>query len=381
MEIKKSELLANIFIFLTVLYSFLNILIYGTTLNEYENLYSVLNNMITLTWEIIRIFILIKLLIQFDKRTMFAFALITIAILTSYFSKGGWVSECIWLICGMKKVNIKKFVKYLFFSNLIGTLTIIILSYSGVINDLILYRGAMARHSMGFNHPNAFGARILQLASMYLFLKKDTIKKKDCILTLVLAMIILSVADSLTSFFLMIILSFGVFFISILNKRNIKLKKIFERIFLKFGKVFWIIPIIAVSVTVLSLNVSKYFGGNLLSRILQARYYFDYYGLSFFGTQLETNNTIENFNLQFSKLYTLDNGYIYLLLGYGVISFSLFVVGNVFLSKKLFAKKDYVSALVIVIYSIYGLFETMMIRYTYNFSLLLLAELLWNNSE
>ena len=96
---------------------------------------------------------------------------------------------------------------------------------------------------------------------------------------------------------------------------------------------------------------------------------------------MEINNGIDNYQLEISKLYTLDNGYMYLLLGYGIIAFTLFLFGNFLLSKRLIKNKMFIPLIIIFIYALYGFAETTMIRFTYNFSVIFFSYILWNNKD
>ena len=379
MKVKLSYLLSNVYIFFLIIYSFLNVIIYGTTIEDYNKLFYVINEVLVIIWLVFRMFILIKIVIQFEKRDFWVVLLLIIGILITFFSKSGWVSEAIWLICGTKRVDMRKLIKHLLCAHIIG-ITIILGGFAtGVLRDNVVMRGTMARHSYGFNHPNALGARILEISLMYIYIRNHRLNKFDMIMTATLAIVTYLLTNSITSSGLMLMEAFFILLIENIEKSKGLLKRISKTIINKVKWAFWLIPILATVVIVFSDIFKEKLSGTILSRILQARYYYEYYGLSVFGRQLISNNSADNFQLQISKLYTLDNGYMYLLLGYGVIIFLLFVLGNIILAKKMMILKEYSIVLIIAIYAVYGFAETMMIRFTYNFSVLFFSYIIWDS--
>ena len=297
------------------------------------------------------------------------------------FNDGGWVSECIWIICGMKKIRINKVISYIFLAHVVGMIIIIDSTLIGLIPDNIILRGNSIRHSLGFNHPNALGARIFQILFMYIYMLDDKQQKVKVLPILFISFITYQLTKSITVVLLMALSAVLIFIVRIIRKKEHKAKKIVFFIFSKFKWMFLFIPIIATYVIVTFESIRNYFKGTFLARILQAKYYFDFYGFSLFGKQLEINNGIDNYQLEISKLYTLDNGYMYLLLGYGIIAFTLFLFGNFLLSKRLIKNKMFIPLIIIFIYALYGFAETTMIRFTYNFSVIFFSYILWNNKD
>ncbi len=378
---KISNLLERMYIILVFLWSFLNVITYGTTLIQYEYIFNTINNFLYILWTLFRVFVCIKVIIQFEKKDFIILFLIFLTILMSLFNEGGWIAEGIWIICGTKKTNIRKIIQYIFIAHLTGFTVIISFNLIGIIQDYTIMRGNTLRHSLGFNHPNALGARIFQLLLMYSYLLKG--KKLLAQLTIITIAVFITykLTGSITVLSLMILFALMTCLFTMLNKNRHLTKKIINFLISKTKWLFLLFPVIATYAIIYFDFFESYFKGNLLARILQTKYYFVHYGISLFGKQLEINNSIDNYELQISNLYTLDNGYMYLLLGYGISSFLIFVIGNFLLSRKLLLIKNYYALLIIVLYALYGFTETMMIRFTYNFSIIFFAYLLWKTKD
>ena len=109
------------------------------------------------------------------------------------------------------------------------------------------------------------------------------------------------------------------------------------------------------------------------SRINQSLVYYDYYGLSWHGRVLMDRNSAG----APAGMYTLDNGYMYLLLGFGVFAFFLFLSGEMCLVFRASQDREWMLLIILVLYLLFGMLETSFIRPHCNLFVLLLAEVLW----
>lgn len=76
----------------------------------------------------------------------------------------------LFLIVAMRQIEFRKIVRVDFYTRLISTIAIFILSSIRYIPTLDMYRGSTLRHSFGFYHPNLFGAYILILTLEFIYL-------------------------------------------------------------------------------------------------------------------------------------------------------------------------------------------------------------------
>lgn len=224
--------------------------------------------------------------------------------------------------------------------------------------------GATAkRYEMGFGAPNDFHAALFIAMAYYLLLtKKVTLKKTFFMLLINIAAFLLSY--STTGFILCTFVVVGMYVV-----KNIGEDK--GKPLLKYTCVLIGVLPMAVSVywTIFSkISVERIY---TLNRMLSGRpeimrdYYYNY-PITLFGQQFDDRCT-----------YILDNGYMFLLLQYGVIMFLLFTLGYVFFYIY-FCKKNQLCILFITsVFLIYGFIEQYIWNCFMNFSILFMVELFW----
>ena len=71
----------------------------------------------------------------------------------------------------------------------------------------------------------------------------------------------------------------------------------------------------------------------------------------------------------------------YLLLGFGVLAFSVFVIGELLLVFRAYRSEKWMLLIILILYLLFGMLETSLIRPHCNFFLLLLSEVLWEGSS
>lgn len=379
--VKRKISLEDIFVFLAIVYLFLDILSNGTGFSE--NFLLKIYGVNQIWWNVLRGFVIFKIIVQLQKSDYKVIILLLLAYFSSAYTSSHWMSEIIWILAGTKCVNLKKTVRLFFIIELCALLLVVTLSMLGVVDNVIMTeQNGIVRQSMGFNHPNALAARVFQLEAMYVYLHDRRIKKINVFLLMIISIFTYFLTRAKTVAILSVFMAIFVFLLSSVYKAERDdfrglFVRIYEKVFRRMKYIPVVIPIVA---TVFILYLSQLNGsGSLFSRASQAFNYLQYYGLSFWGQPLQINNGADNFYLQNSQLYTLDNSYLYLLIGFGIIFFILFIVAQGILIYRMIKQKEYTVVTILILYMIYGVVETMMIRFTYNFSILFMAGLLWKN--
>lgn len=375
--------LEDIYIILLVLWSTCGFLIDGTKLSGVGVIYQLFSKSYTLLTASLVAFVLLKTYLQFERSDFKIIILEILAVCTLFFSAGDWVFQAVFIICGTKYVNMKKALRYVFYFELLAFFIIVILGVSNVIPNVVLLRSdGTVRYALGFYHPNILASRIFQLIALYLWVKSKKISGIDIVLVVIVGIITYKLTDSKTAtiiIFACVLLVLALWVINYEQRKKINILKCLINFFmdkLKYLVVF--IFFFATFFVIKFEQISNYMQGTLASRVDQALRYFHTYGISFFGKALEINSNNEDWYAN-SNLFTLDNGYMYLLLGYGIIFFTLFVFGEGLLIWKLAKEKEYLLLGVITLYAIYGFSETIVIRVSYNFTLLFLSLILWKN--
>lgn len=379
---KQKIYLEDIFIFFVSIYLFLDVLSNGTEFSKdvLLEIYSVK----AIWWNILRGFVIFKFIVQLQKCDYKIIVLLLFAYFSSFYTSSYWMSEIIWILAGMKHVDLKKIIKLIYYMELCAFVIVVVPGIVRIVeNTFMTEQSGTIHQTIGFNHPNALAARVFQLEAIHVYCRDRRINKLDIVFLILISAFVYFLTGSQTVAILSIFMVIFAFLTNSIYRSErstfqgiwgIICKKIIKR--MKYISIA--IPVVA---TVLMLFLSQFGGsGTLFSRAYQASNYFQYYGISLWGQPLQINNGTDNFYLQKSQLYTLDNSYLYLLIGFGVVFFILFVASQILLIYRSIKQKEYTVATILMLYMIYGIVETMMIRVTYNFSILFMSGLVWGNT-
>lgn len=283
-----------------------------------------------------------------------------------------------WFLCAGRKIKNRQITNCLFWTHLFSFLVICILCISGVVSMGAMVKSGHSRvtYCMGFSHPNMLAIKIFQLVLLYWIMKRGKLKIWDYAGIFVVNVIAMILTESRTVFLLLLLLLFCTFVYG-----KIDTKRITDRV---IGKIQKINIIVYVGTIGLSSLFFGFFQGTdfsflntLGSRISQSILYFKYYGISLWGQPLMTHISDPETAKKYG-LYTLDNGYMYLLLGMGIIVFLFFLflqTGNLIW---LYSKRKSEYILVYLIYFLLGFLETYVLRLSMNFTLLYLFCFIWD---
>ena len=123
-------------------------------------------------------------------------------------------------------------------------------------------------------------------------------------------------------------------------------------------------------------EIFKKLFGTFGARIAEAVKYYQYYGFSLWGQPLMYNKSDPK-EAEKAGLYTLDNGYMYLLLGFGIVLFLYFIFLHAGTLWWMFERRRLDYVIVYGIFFIYGFLETLVIRTGMNFTLFYLFGFIW----
>ena len=127
--------------------------------------------------------------------------------------------------------------------------------------------------------------------------------------------------------------------------------------------------------------INSKFDTKILNSILSGRVnlinaYFNYYGLSLFGQKIGLGSEFFKYGMS-----TLDNSYVHLLIHFGIIFFIIYTISYIKLIISLIKDNQKQKLISVVIYLIYGIFETVAIRFDFNATLLFINEIVWNDDK
>lgn len=310
---------------------------------------------------------LISAFLKYKTKDKILFILLIITVFVGFvFIKSFiFIRLLLFLICA-KLLDFSSFIEKDFYFKLIITLTLILLPILGIIDNNILLRSDMSvRYSFGFKNPNVLSLYISLIIIDFMYLSCTKYKfyasylKYLCFIMPLLILFVYFVANSRTTFIIMLILYLILIFY---DKICIYLSKILKSKVIKFGlKNIFLFFLLATLVLVyfctinehLLLKLDDLFSNRFTNYIV----YIKNVGFSFFGNYLpySINNSY------------MDSVYLYVLLNGGIIMFFYF---NLFFSKtfeKALKNKEYIIIFILIIICLSGFTDSAMSIVTFNF--------------
>lgn len=263
-------------------------------------------------------------------------------------------------ILSAKDIDLKKFINNDYKIKIVLLCTIILLYYLGCTENFIMYRSSgIVRSSMGFSHPNIFGAYIFSIFSEYLYINHKKVKTPLLIIaSIIIAFLIFYFSDSRGSY-LSIIFLCAMIILYRFNPRDIFDNKIFKKAIIYSSIIFAIASIILAIRYVPTSNLYLKIDSLLSGRIKFAHWYLDTYNIKLLGNKLLLVSTYLAVDTG-QRAYVLDNAYIKIILQYGIIIFLLFFIPYIKACKRAYEKKDYILVIMFFIYAVRGLTENIL---------------------
>lgn len=245
------------------------------------------------------------------------------------------------LIC--KCIDFDSLVSYDFYIKLFLIFIVLICyKFNLTLNDVFLTTDGVIRNTLGFAKPNTLGFYLFSLSVDLIYMNRFNKKYNYLILIFVFSLISGFVAISRTSQFLLMFLLLYPLFIN----KEVKYKK-FRLLFIVFTIFSFLIPL---------LYEKNYLIINCLNKFMTNRVYFSSIFISKYNIKILGQQVIAYHPLFGYELY-IDNGYLRLLINYGILSY-LFVYYLYMKSyKKASLSMEKSVMFILFSYLIYGLSE------------------------
>lgn len=249
-------------------------------------------------------------------------------------------------ILALKKTNIDKIVKV---DAIVKILFLIIHSifyftdfiFGDIVEDSIVYRGTMERHSLYFTHPN-----IVALIVFWLIVDIAYLKKKLTIRNIMIFTILISITYFLTNS--RTILAVYIVFLCVFYLKDIKNKTFSTKMInFMYKYIFEIFTILSILMAILYGNGWTFLDATF-NALTSGRVYSSYVAVNSIGINLVSNADL----LQFKNL-VVDNFYIRATVEYGLI----YVLILMFMTKINKKKEKYITDKVLVIIFAISLFS------------------------
>ena len=285
---------------------------------------------------------------------------LTLGIESYYIIKNSILLDLACVIIGSFDMKFDDVLKYDLLIKVLITVVILLAYFNGLTFSrfTVTRSNEYLRNSFGFFHPNTFGMYLMMMYFEYIVLKKK-MNFKMFSLGIILIIIIYYTCNSRTAYYsiaLFLILCLIGFFIKKLFK--IKSTNLYNFRINKF--LFLILLLLSVFVTKMySLNQSVV---SEIDTFLSGRLYLQYinmqqFPITFFGNDI-------------TLIGTLDNGFIKILLNYGLLTSAVyFLIYYLIFTNMKKVKNEYL-ALVIILILFYTLSESILLYICYNIFLL-----------
>ena len=249
-------------------------------------------------------------------------------------------SILILLICNSKRVNIESIFKISFQIMIIGIIGVLIFCLIGFLPDILTSRNTVEqinynRHSFGFYHSNVLPLLIFYLEVYYICIVKDKIKDGVIVLFMVAAGVASIFCHARNA--LIVSMTLSIFIILIKRKGN---RKEEDKLLYKIT----ILSIPCMSIFSFAMMFLLLKGGvwNTIDTFFSGRFRLAIFKMRRVGLHLiniMNNETFANDNIAYvngENLNTviLDNGYLYIMLRYGILILLIYFLIAYFLAKK-----------------------------------------------
>lgn len=272
----------------------------------------------------------------------------------SYFStERNEIIRMVIFIAACKDIDMKKCLKLVFFLTLVGCIAIMLLSLTGIYGKLSLTqdygRGGMeTRYTLGMGHPNALQCMVFSLILLYFYLYAGRLKIISFICAFLVNIFSFALTNSRTGF-LILLLTIVMALVLERGKRFQKKKWVYA-----IGMVGIVLCVLfSVFISYNSRNVIYYPILGKIDSLLSGRIRVLYYDNVYHAGTLETWSLFSNRN----NYHYFDMGWIRLFFWYGIISGAIYTLCILLLIHFMYKKSDYMGLVLVIMISIYTVFE------------------------
>lgn len=234
-------------------------------------------------------------------------------------------------------------------------------------------------YGLGYHHPNQLASTVLLLILLYLCIKRGQLKLSELFAVIVVVFATVEITRNRT---ITILIPLEVVLLLLLNSAQFKNKT--QLLFDVVGK--WVMPVCALLSIVPALLMNTVTGraqvilyninGLMGSRYTHSARVFENYPVPLFGGISDFGELEDLY-----KYSTVDNGYVRLLYNFGIVGFAVFLFLYWMAISNMIKRKEYIFISFIFIVSIWGLSESVLRSFAFNFTVVFWAEILRRNSS
>lgn len=322
----------------------------------------------------------IAFLQSYTKRELMIIIFITIPVIIATVLSGQRQMMSVWMfIVAAKNVDVNSVICTAYRISLIMLPLVMLMCLLGIIENATMMRGSVQRFALGFSHPNQLGLSVFQLMACYCYINKDKLYKLNYVYFLLVVLFLVKIPNSKTAYIATTVLLFMLVLYKFIRNQKPEYMVAYEKgiligtFCLNFFSVFF--SYIDVNRNFILARINSW----MSSRFSVCHKVWLLYGVSFLGQRIYVTESERELVGIKNRLW-LDNSYVSLLLRYGILMFLIFSIGYLCLVKSMLLKREYVLAIILFLYAIYGLMETGWYMITHNIFLITFSTLLYKKS-
>lgn len=325
MKLKMPKLsFENIFLFSFFFYSYF----FPLSISEITGYFPVYNVMYLFRNISLLITILITILIFLKKwllsRGWFKYLLISLVFFISGINAGIFQFFTLIIFCFfLNPMNFKRILKALGLGNLLGAMTVILLSLIGFIPNDLIYDTGRYRMTFGFILPVLLPGIILNIGYVFVYLNRESITLKKIMVMLIPGLIIYIFARGRASFFALVVILIGTHFTQKLTSDNRKQIIAFLVPLIKFIYVFSFLFSIYVGLNFEASTLLQSWNRFFTGRLGWISIYWNLYTPQLFGQYIIRVGQVLG-RATGQEMMILDNAALTLLLENGIIVTAIF---------------------------------------------------------
>lgn len=316
------------------------------------------------------------------RKTWFTFIIFgAICFIVVYFSKEYNIMIYYLIIFGMNRNKISNYLKVSFYALTVSSLVVVLFSGLELIPEVVTVRLGEERNSLGFNLPVTLPAFLFSINSLYLILKKNSLKFTHVSTLFIINVIVFYYTDGRTGMIFSTLLIFGAYFLT----KSQRIKWVNTKLVYMATVLSYILANL-VSIGASIFYVAQNSNWATLNELLTGRFYWwskywNTYTISPFGQELTRISSTARLQNSSAEIMILDNSFLSILLEYGLLFYILLSVLYFVLLKEL-KKQDQMIILWVLLVTFWnGVPENALLYIETNMMIILFASLIKRKGE
>lgn len=319
----------------------------------------------------------IFILQEYTARELIGLFLISLPMVIGTINSGHNILMSTWLfVLASKYIDLDKVVAIHYYVLVIMIAILLLLFYFGMVEDVIIYRGSIARHSFGFSHPNFLGMRIFQLTLARVYLRRKNISIIDYLFVALAVWFVYKYPNCKTAYYALIVFLLFLIIYKVIGV----IEKGREVLLIAMGIVAALVNVLSIVLSII--NVKSNLVLSRIDKVMSYRFslchnVFRKYGLSLLGQNIELVGYVRGV---IARKYYMDVAYTTLLERYGIVVYILFSIAYLMSIYWAYRSSKDILLIVLCMYSIYGIMEPNYFSLSYNIFLISLSYPLYKKS-